>query len=132
MSEIPLADVEGVVRDFAAGTPPSRGLRERVIARSVAARSWEHRESRLGTVLSATALTFLLAMAVWKHVPLVGITPAMINVSPAVIHWSAPGEIDGDGANTTSSNESREWRHVKRSTERQQEVSQLLTRCFGS
>lgn len=142
MSDVPRAKCEQMLRTAGAASRESRGLRERIIGRSIAERSKDCRESRLGCILSAAALTFLLALTVWKHAPPVAEAASfrawnrswqLLPQPPAVIHWSTPTvTASDDNASAAANNESHEWRHVRRSTERRQEVSQLLTRCFGS
>jgi hypothetical protein len=133
MNDLQSGDLEELIRAAGATSRNSCGLRERTIAKAVAARSQADRESRLGPVLSAAALTVLLAMTIWKHTPLAGVAPAICGVRPAVIRWETPdGGETGSNASPALQNESREWKQVKHTARRQRKVALILARCFGS
>jgi hypothetical protein len=133
MNDFETAEIERLLRDAGAAPRGSRGLRERSIARAVAVRSRAERETRFGRGLACFGLSLLLAMTVWKHASFAGGVPAAIGLPAAAVEWIDPGDADVDSSESIAANDDRrEWKDVKRTTQRQRRISRLLASCFGS
>ena len=134
LNGIEVATLEQMIHGAGESRWETNGLRERIISKAVAARSHDHRDLRFGHTLAMSAMSLLLALTVWKHSPLIGVAPAMIGVSPTVIHWTAIENASDEETQVTSASrsENREWKHVTHTSHRQEQIARLLSRCFGT